>query len=261
MFKALLKTTLVAAAVAAPQAAFAWGQDGHRITGYIAQEHLTAKAHESISEILGNETLTEVSTWADFMRSSDEDFWKKAGPFHYVTIPVDVKYEDVGAPEQGDAVSALETFKATLKDPSASLEDKKLALKFTVHLIGDVHQPLHAGNGTDRGGNDHYVKWFGKSSNLHRVWDSQMLEGQRLSYSEYGDRLLRRIDESTIEKWSDTNPVNWVNESAGIRDTIYPDKGAKLSYDYTFEHRVMIEEQLSKSGIRMAAYLNELFAQ
>ena len=90
------------------------------------------------------------------MRSNPEHFWQEvAGPFHYVTIPEGKTYAEVGAPDEGDSVTALAQFRKVLLDPKASREQKQLALRFTVHIIGDLHQPLHAGNGTDRGGQRH----------------------------------------------------------------------------------------------------------
>jgi hypothetical protein len=115
-------------------------------------------------------------------------------------VPKGKHYHEVGAPEQGDSVTALAQFKATLLDKDASLEQKQLALRFIVHIIGDLHQPLHAGNGTDRGGNDVKVRFFWEDSNLHRVWDSQMLDRRQLSYSEWADWLGRKITQQHVEQ-------------------------------------------------------------
>lgn len=126
-----------------PSQAVAWGKTGHRVTGDIAQAYLSEDAQEEVNRILGVEDLAEASAWPDFMRSSRDEFWtKEAGPYHYVTIPKGETYESVGAPEKGDAITALEKFKAVLQDETASLEDKQLALRFTIHIIGDLHQPL-----------------------------------------------------------------------------------------------------------------------
>jgi hypothetical protein len=119
-------------------------------------------------------------------------FWQReAGPYHYVTVPQGQTYAEVGAPEEGDALSAFDRFSATVHDPNASREDKALALRFIVHIVGDVHQPLHAGSGAGRGGNDVKVRWFGDSTNLHSVWHSKMIEGQNLSYTVRPDWTAR----------------------------------------------------------------------
>ncbi len=163
------------------------------------------------------------------------------------------------APPEGDAMTALTKFTTTLRDPSASLDDKRLALRFIVHIIGDLHQPLHAGGGDDRGGNDFKVTWFGKSTNLHSVWDSGLIEQRSLSYSEYADWLSRSIEPGQVIAWSDPNPAVWVRESIALRKAIYP-ADPDLSWDYVYKHRVAVDDRLKRAGIRIAAYLNWVFA-
>ncbi|QHJ12213.1 hypothetical protein FX988_02464 [Paraglaciecola mesophila] len=237
----------------------AWGQIGHRVTGAIAQQHLTAQAQAAISALLPNEDLAEASTYPDEMRSNPDEFWqKKAGPFHYVTIPRGKTYPQVGAPEEGDGVTALSMFTKTLKSSNASKEDKQLALRFIVHIIGDLHQPLHAGNGTDRGGNDFKVNFFWHDSNLHRVWDSELLDQRQLSYTEWALRLDRKISEQDISNWSDINPQTWIAESVKIRDEIYPTE-TEISWDYLYNHLPQAQERLKMAGIRIATYLNDIY--
>lgn len=242
-----------------PSLAGAWGPTGHRITAALAEHWLSPQASGAIHAILGSETLAEASTWPDEMRSSPEPFWQKtANPWHYVTVPPGRTYADVGAPAQGDAFTALAHFRDVLRDPQASRADRQLALRFAVHLIGDLHQPLHVGNGTDRGGNDFAVTFFGESSNLHRVWDSQMIDRQQLSFSEYAARLLRHVDDAELQAWSDPDPLVWIGESAAIRDTIYPDRH-DLGWDYQFRELPVVERRLSQAGVRMAAWLDAVF--
>ncbi|GAC24138.1 hypothetical protein GMES_1842 [Paraglaciecola mesophila KMM 241] len=239
--------------------ALAWGQIGHRVTGAIAQQHLTPQAQAAISALLPTEDLAEASTYPDEMRSSPDEFWqKKAGPFHYVTIPEGQTYADVGAPEQGDSVSALKMFTANLKSSQTSKEEKQLALRFIVHIIGDLHQPLHAGNGTDRGGNDFKVNFFWQDSNLHRVWDSELLEQRKLSYTEWTAKFNRKISAQNINDWSTTDPQVWIAESIKIRDEIYP-KEEEISWDYLYNHLPQAKQRLKMAGIRIAAYLNEIY--
>ena len=256
---------LIAAAVAVslPSPAAAWGQLGHRVIGEIADERISGKTRAEIELILGQEDLAEASTWADEERSNSAVFWQReAGPYHYVTVPEGQTYAEVGAPEEGDALSVLDRFVATVRDPSASREDKALALRFIVHIVGDVHQPLHAGNGDDRGGNDVKVRWFGDSTNLHSVWDSKMIEGQNLSYTEYATWLNRQIEPSETIAWWDANPQVWIGESTQIRDTIYPAAGEEmpnLGYAYQYEHLATAETRMQQGGVRLAAYLDWLF--
>jgi hypothetical protein len=248
-------------AAAAPQPVQAWGKIGHRVTGDIAQRYLTDEARAGVAAILGVEDLAEASTWPDFMRASPETYWQKtANPLHYVTIPKGETYAEAGAPPEGDAITALEGFRRTLQDDNASLADKQLALRFTVHLIGDLHQPLHAGNGEDRGGNDYAVTFAGRLTNLHRAWDEFLVNDEQLSFTEMADWLDRRLTPAQRVEWSQTDPVIWVTESAAIRDGIYPAGERDIGWSYIFEHRATMRTRLTQAGVRMAAYLNEVFA-
>jgi hypothetical protein len=256
MFKKLLASLLL---ITVTPNVLAWGQTGHRVTGAIAEQHLTDKAKATIKKILGSESLAEASTWPDEMRSNPADFWQKtASPYHYVSVPEGKTYAEVGAPAQGDSASALKKFSTILKDKNSTKEQKQLALRFIVHIIGDLHQPLHAGNGTDRGGNDVRLKFFGQDSNLHRVWDSGLIDRQNLSYTEMTDWLSRRITKKLAKEWKVADPQVWITESTKIRDTIYPDSD-NISWDYNYQNINTVKTRLSQGGIRIAAYLNELF--
>ena len=212
--------------------ALSWGQTGHRVTGAIAEQYLSPKAQAAIAALLPNEDLAEASTYADEMRANPAPFWQSvAGPFHYVTVPKGKVYGDVDAPEAGDAVTALKMFSEQLKNPNTSLEHKQRALRFIVHIIGDLHQPLHAGNGTDKGGNDFKLNFFWEDSNLHRVWDSGLIERSQLSYTEWTARLSIKISPKQAKHWLVTEPLIWIAESTKIRDEIYP-KEEKISWDY-----------------------------
>jgi hypothetical protein len=254
---------LIAAVVLmlAPSEAFAWGATGHRVTGALALPLLSAKAKAEIEKILGNETLAETSNWADEMRSSPEPFWQStANPWHYATVPPGKTYAEVGAPPEGDSATALTKFAATLKDKAASREDKALALRFAVHIIGDLHQPLHVGNGADRGGNDVQVTFFGQPMNLHAVWDSGLVDKRELSFTEFAAFLQRRITPADAAAWNTPDPLVWIAESAALRDGVYPTSGqTNLSWRYAFQHRQTVDVRLMQGGVRMAAWLNAVY--
>ena len=255
---------LAAAATAAllPLPALAWGKTGHRVIGAIAERHLDTAAAAEVKNILGVETMAEASTWPDSMRSDSSEFWQHtASPWHYVTVPAGKTYAQAGAPPEGDAVTALERFSATVGDPKAALADKQLALRFIIHIVGDLHQPLHAGNGTDKGGNDLKVTFAGRATNLHSVWDSALVDDEQLSYSEMASWLGARITPENVKAWSVTDPRVWINESTALRDKIYPARGeTSLSYRCIFDHTAQMELRLEQGGVRLAAYLNQLFA-
>jgi hypothetical protein len=257
MKKLLIASALLAAS--SVQQVHAWGQTGHRITGAIAEQYLTVEAKAAIEMLLPNESLAEASTYADENRSNPDDFWQKeAGAYHYVTVPAGKHYHEVGAPEQGDAYTALTKFSNIVKDKAAPLEERQRALRFIVHIIGDLHQPLHAGNGTDKGGNDRKVEFFWEDSNLHRVWDSGLIDRRQLSYTEWTQWLSQKITAEQAAEWNTSDPLVYIAESAKIRDVIYPEKD-NISWDYLYQHIPIATERLQEGGVRIAAYLNNLF--
>ena len=261
-----MKTLLAVAAFALtlPTPVLAWGQTGHRVIGKLAEERLDAKTRAEIEKIIGTESLAEAATFADEERSNPAPFWQKeASPWHYVTVPAGKSYSEVGAPTEGDAYTALQRFTATLRDPDASQADKAIALRFIVHIVGDLHQPLHAGDGTDHGGNDVKVDYFGQSTNLHSVWDSALLDSENLSFTEFAARLDRRITPDQTIDWWNADPLVWIAESAAIRPNIYPaaktDKRPQLSYVYQYQHLPIAEQRLEQAGVRLAAYLDSIW--
>lgn len=261
-----MKTLLAVAAFAltVPTPVLAWGQTGHRVIGKLAEERLDAKTRAEIEKIIGTESLAEAATFADEERSNPAPFWQtEASPWHYVTVPAGKSYSEVGAPTEGDAYTALQRFTATLRDRGASQEDKAIALRFIVHIVGDLHQPLHAGDGTDRGGNDVKVDYFGQSTNLHSVWDSALLDSEHLSFTEFAARLDRRITPDLTIEWWNADPMVWIAESAVIRPAIYPsaeaNKRTQLSYAYQYQHLPIAEERLEQAGVRLAAYLGSIW--
>ena len=174
-----------------------WGKTGHRITGKIAETYLTKNAKTQIKKIMGHHDLSRMSNWADEIKSDPN--WKIANDWHWCTIPDDESYKK--DKHSGQAVEKINEFIATLKNKKSKKEEKQIALKFIVHLIGDLHQPLHVGNGLDRGGNDVRLKWFNESTNLHSIWDSKLIDFQKLSYSEYANYILLKEDRGKIRKW------------------------------------------------------------
>ena len=265
---------VAAAAALVPSPALAWGKTGHRVVAAIADAQLSGLARAHVEEILGHgESLDEAANWPDEMRSAPDPFWQKtATPWHYVTLD-GITYDH--APPEGDALEALNHFRAVLQDPHASLADKQLALRFVVHLVGDLHQPLHVGKCCDKGGNDVKVTWFGKPTNLHAVWDSALVDDEQLSFTELAAKLERHTTVRDVLDWWDINPRDWISESGEIRDTVYPPpgtppkKGARgkdkkvpeLSYSYVYKFTPVMERRLSQAGVRLAAYLNAIFAE
>lgn len=268
--RGLILAAFASALALVPTPASAWGKIGHRVVAAIADTELSGLARAHVEQILGRgQSLADVANWPDEMRSAPGEFWQKtATPWHYVTVDGTV-YDH--APPAGDALQAIGHFTQVLRSPTSSLGDRQLALRFIVHLVGDLHQPLHVGKCCDSGGNDVKVTWFGKPTNLHSVWDSQLVEEEQLSFTELADKLERHMSSADLIKWTDINPLDWVTESAKVRDTVYPvlpagkqGNGAagvpELSYAYVYKFTPLMEQRLSQAGVRLAAYLNAIFA-
>jgi len=254
-FRPILLAAAVAG-IALPGQALAWGQNGHRITGAIATKYLNGHARREVRRLLGPETLAEAATYPDDERSNPDPFWQKeASPYHYADVPKGKTYAESGPPPQGDAVTALAKFTATLKDPKASKADKQLALHFIVHIVGDLQMPLHGGYTEDKGGNDVKVTFRGQQTNLHSLWDTGLIEDQHLSYSEFAAFLAPKITRDQVKQWSGHDPVVWVNEDVAMRDSLYP-QGDQITYFYAWKFTPLVKQRLSQGGVRIASYLN-----
>ena len=241
--------------------ALAWGPIGHRVSGNLAEQYLSPAAREGIQQVIGGESLARASTWADEMRSNPSNFWQEvAGPWHYVTVPDGKRYADIGAPRQGDAVSALARFRNILLDPTSSVAQRQLALRFSIHIIADLHQPFHVGNGLDRGGNKIKVRFEGKTTNLHSVWDSKLIELQGLSVTDWTSTLQASTTAAQVQAWSNADPQVWIAESASLRQGLYPQR-ATIGRDYAAQHSSVVRQRMLQSGIRIATYLNDLYAK
>ena len=236
---------------------FSWGMTGHRVVGQVAYQHLTPKAKKSIHKILKHEHLGMVGNYMDFVRSNPD--MKYMAPWHYCTIPEGSTYEAAGVPEKSDAVQEIIRITQELKSKQFTYETELENLKYLVHLVGDIHQPLHVGNGEDNGGGKVKVEFMGEETNLHKVWDSDMIDFQQLSYMEYY-RWVSHASKDQVEKWQSEDVMVWVDEALQYRKQIYdlPDDN-KLSYKYVYDNIATVNERLHKAGIRLAGILNEIY--
>mgnify|MGYP000871817473 CR=1 FL=1 len=237
-----------------------WGKTGHRVVAEIASNYLTDKTKMAIGKILDGQRLAYISTYADEIKS-DQSF-KKYNPWHYVNLPLNQAYNPTKPSENGDVLTAINYFIDQLKDETTTREDSVFALKFLVHLIGDIHQPCHVGQEEDKGGNLYYLKWFGRKTNLHRVWDSEMIAFYGMSYTELSDNLRSIYAVSADhERIINTRPIDWLNESQNELKAIYQqtEEGANLRYEYHYKNFPLVEKKLYYAGVRLAAVLNEIF--
>lgn len=286
---------LLLAALCTPEAAWAWGETGHRAIGALAARHLDRDAAREVIALLPGAVdrpprrlqdvrraaelpLADASTWPDEARNIDG--WSGLTPLHYVTVLPGTSYGAATSP-RGDAMVAIAAYQQILGDRSQSEARRRLALRMLVHVIGDVHQPLHTGRGCDRGGNQVAVSWFGEETNLHRVWDEHVVDDLRFAYTELADRL----DADPVAVDTNVDPSGWIEENQPLLDALYraaPPEGAvacddglvtfggcspsdcaveagavvTLRYAYRARARIVVRARMRDAGRRLAALLN-----
>lgn len=235
-----------------------WGQIGHYVTGEIAEYHLTETARERVNEILGNTTMAMASVWMDDIRSESRFDYTRT--WHWATIADGQTYEETEQDDGGDIIWALEKLIAELKEGGLSETEEREKLKMVMHMIGDIHQPLHVGTGDDRGGNDVRLQWMGENSNLHRVWDSDIINSFQMSYTELTRELMTAVTPENIEEWQNSTVQDWAYESVSYRDRIYDLPGnMRIGYEYRYFNKDIVFERLLQAGIRMAGVLNSIY--
>lgn len=242
---------------------FAWGQTGHRVVGQIAESYLSKNARIAIREILGTESIAMTSNWADFVKS--DSAYNYLNTWHYINAKQGLSQSDFNTILQNEnatnAFTKLNFLIAELKNKQLPIETKRMYLRLLIHIIGDIHQPLHVGQFEDLGGNRVTVQWFGEPTNLHSVWDEKMIESQKLSYTEYTNAINHSTKKQRTE-WQQQTMSEWFFESYQLAGTIYksisqPEQ--KLSYRYNYDHIVTLNSQLLKGGIHLAGILNSIF--
>jgi S1/P1 Nuclease len=243
--------------------AFAWGQEGHRVVATIAEKHMTANARAKVQEILGVDgPMAAVANWADEIRPSRP----QTAPWHYIDIPLNATDIDPARDcRNGDCVTAAITrFLAVLRDASSTSAAKNEALKFIIHFVGDLHQPLHCEDNNDRGGNGLQVTFFGRNANLHSVWDTLLIEHIDANTDNYATMPGAKIEDSDISAWQQGTVEGWALESHAVaRQVAYealpPGQKADLGMDYLKAVAPAVDLQLARAGMRLAYILNQVF--
>ncbi|MDE5552472.1 MAG: S1/P1 nuclease, partial [Muribaculaceae bacterium] len=211
--------------------AFGWGQKGHDTVAYIAECHLTPAAKSVVDSLLDGKSLVYWANWLD--NASHTPQYEYSITWHYKNVDENKTFDNMPLCETGDVVSALNQQQAILADTTLSKEQRALALKMVTHLYGDLHQPMHLGRKSDRGGNRHYVKFFKSASNLHSVWDSRLPEAaHKWSYSEW----QREIDRATPEEMeiilAPGTPEAYARETYEIAKRVYDSTPADYNIEY-----------------------------
>lgn len=244
-----------------PLTLWAWGADGHRAVGKIAENHLSRKARREVQRLLGTETMTLVSTWPDEIRYYPE--FKDTAPWHYVNTPSGLPREQyvqaVKSQTNPNAYSALEAQMKILADASKTKEERTAALKFVIHLVGDIHQPMHTGHSEDKGGNDIKLKYRGRDTNLHSLWDSGLLDYQGLTYTEMAQQYDQKLRGRQIREMQAAAPEQWLWESYQQSEKLYQETPAGTDVDYKYypAHADMMRQRIVEAGVRLAGLLNK----
>jgi hypothetical protein len=259
----LRKLVIVIAIMYAPIQSMAWGTQGHRICGQIADSYLSPQARKAIKEILGNESIAMASNWADFIKS-DPDY-SYLYNWHFIDFDKAYTYaemQDYLAHDTNvDAYTRLNFMIGELKKKDLPKEKKLLYLRMLIHVIEDVHQPMHTAHTDDKGGNDFKLNWFSTPTNLHSIWDSQLIDFQQLSYTEYTN-VINHATLAQRKEWQKAPIAQWLFESNQIAEKLYTEikPGDTLNYKYNFNHIDTLNQQLLKAGVRLAGVLNQLFS-
>lgn len=248
-----------AATLLCAPSALAWGALGHHIVARLAEAQLTPQAWAEAQRLLalrGAQHLSQVANWADDLRDVDPELFKRTQRMHFVNFRSDdcIYHPPLECAHGECAVAAIKRYSAILADRSNSDAARAEALAFLVHFVADVHQPLHAGYRPDHGGNDFQVRWNGEGTNLHRVWDSLMLDAAGFSAADY----THKLQAETMPVAAGGTPAQWAEESCRIdRDGgVYPGSHV-IDGVYVARERPVAEQRLRQAGARLAALINK----
>lgn len=242
-------------------ASFGWGPEGHYIVARIAELNLTPGAKAAVADLLGKESLTDVASWADEIRKRDDYAWSRK--LHGATVAGDApSFEMKRDCPDGCVVWAITKFTDVLERPGADRKERAEALKFLVHFVGDIHQPIHISSTRQLNAHRNKVEFFGQPATLHAVWDALLIRHTGKAQEAYANDLRRRITAAQFAKWSaETDPAVWADESYDrAKRFVYvlPDDG-KLGQEYFDRCIPVVDERLSMAGVRLATRLNGIF--
>lgn len=261
--KFMLKNVLVFTALVSSTFAFGYGVTGHRVVAEIAENNLTRKAKKNLKKIIGDQKLAYWANWPDFIKADTTGTWKHTDTWHYVNISPQPNFkmfsDSLQAQTGPNLYTQIKALTSQIKDKNTAPNEREIALRFLIHLVGDSSQPMHVGRAEDLGGNTIKLKFFGDNTNLHSLWDSKLVDFQKYSYQEFAAILdvkskdeVRQIQQGTLEEW--------FYDSHLKANDIYANTVADKSYayDYNYKYAGMLEQQLLYGGLRLAKILNEI---
>ncbi len=252
--------SVVLAIALLPNPCWGWGREGHQIIAAVAENHLSETARIMIQSLIGNNHLYSIAVWADEIRRDR----RETGPWHYVNIPLGSQYDarrDCALPHSC-VVAKIENFVRVLTDNSAAREERAEDLKFIVHFVGDIHQPMHAVKEA-AGGNGIHVNFQSSDRcgpyecNLHGVWDTSMILHTGLNREAYAEREEELIKAQKLDTKAGGTPEEWANESLRLAEAAWVQDGTDLKGDYYQREIKVVDRQMALAGLRLARLLNE----
>ena len=261
--KKSFKNALLIVSVLAFNFGYSWGTTGHRVIAEIAQNHLSNKAKRNLSKIIGQQKLAYWANWPDFIKADTTGVWKQTEVWHYANVDPQDNFKSFATNLQAQAgpniYTQIKTLSAQIKDKNTPVNDREIALRFLIHLMGDAAQPMHLGRAEDLGGNRIKMKFFGEDTNLHALWDTKLVDFQKYSYTEFAEVLDVKSKEevATIQAGS---LEEWLYDSHQSANKIYASSVANTnySYDYNYKFNSLLERQLLYGGLRLAKMLNDI---
>lgn len=252
-----MKKLIFAVLCCLPLTAFGWSKIGHYTVAEVAQSQLTRRAEKKITKILDNASLAMVSNYADNIKSDKK--YNDRYNWHYCNFPADItkaQFDSLAQSNQnGQAFYQIIRITEYLKKNPNDAD----MLKMLIHLVGDVHQPLHIGHPSDKGGNGVKVKWFRYKTNLHRIWDSNMVESEKMSYTELANKVTS-LYPATKQNYSVENLLQWGWETYQITNELYKTSNeVNKTYQYIYKYRNVCDKQLANGGYHLASILNYIY--
>jgi hypothetical protein len=246
---------------------FAWGPQGHRVIARVAEARLTPAAKAAIKDLLHpGDSLPSIANWAD---SDGHDAVPDSASWHYINVPVgDTRFDPKLIHRDDNVVVQLKHFRKVLADRSRPKAERQRALLFLVHFVADIHQPLHVGDNSDRGGNLTQVQFFNEGTNLHRLWDSDLIHKIGGNDSAWVGRINREITPATVKAWSRGTVDDWADESLQVAKQAYRQaatdprpfgSGTTLGESYLKRVEPLLIEQMARASVRLADELNAVF--
>lgn len=241
-----------------------WGYTGHRVIGQIAENHLNPEARSAVKNLLGDTSMADACTWADDARKDSR--FRETANWHFLNLPMGLHFKEfkkfIDTTAKANIYSAYNQAKTTLTNPRSNRDDKIYALKFLMHFVGDMHQPMHISRAEDKGGNTIQLNYDGKGTNLHSLWDTKMLEKKGMPFTELAAKYSD-IPPALVKQWQKDEVLQWIWESYQISGQLYLEvdtmKKRTIGTTYDQKHLPVLEKRIQQAGIRLAGVLNGIY--